>query len=297
MRLPLAVLVGISLLWGSEWILSPLPAQVAAPFAASALTLAFGALLLLGASVLMPRAGPGTSLRINLLLAVTLFAAPIALLIEAGRHGASGWIPLLYTMLPLFLAFAEDAWTPAMALAPGAALVLLNGTVPFTPGKLPWAAAALAAVALQAWALRSISCRLRGRAILPALGLQTAAAAALLGLGSLLADPAPRLAPPGQWSALPFISLLLLAALGTALPYAGLVWLLTRTPFRPPQVAVTQWLQLLFAVGGSALLTRARVPWAVLAAAGALLGCCWGVLRRSAADQVTAPRIFSSGPR
>ncbi len=279
MRLQIIVLCGISLLWGSEWIASPLLAQVAAPFAASALTLTCAALFLLGTSCFLVSPGPAVSFRINLLLAFALFAAPLALLIAAGQHGAAGWTPLLYSMLPLFVAFADGAWMPAMVLAPGAALVLLNGTVPFAPRNLAWALAALAAVASQAWALRLLARALRGRPIVRALGLQAAMAAALLYLGSVWLDPAPRLSPFAPWSALPVESLVLIAALGTALPYAGLYRLLARGPLRPEQVAVTQWLQLLVAGAESAAFAHARPGWPWLAAAALLAVCCWSVLR------------------
>ena len=281
----LFLLCGISLLWGSGWIVVPLLAQTAAPFAASGLTFAAAAVVL-GAASLAGRfpahrkADARVPLRASLLLALTMLACPLALLLIAGRHGVSGWVPLLYACLPLFTGFA--AWSPAMVLAPGAVLVLLNGIVPFSVTQTLWALPVLAAVATQAFALRYAARGLRRaslRALLRSVALQCVLAAALLAAGSLFFDPSPRLAP--QWNAFSMGALLLLAVATTALAYAGLYWLLARSVLAPRQVAVTQWLQLLVAVGESAWFAHTWPSWPMLAAAAILAGCAWSVLLSS----------------
>ena len=268
------VLFGMSLLWASGWIAAPMLAQAAAPFAASSLVFALAALSLF----CMRPCRPALPLRTNLVLSSTLFTLPTALLLLAGQHGVGGWTPLLYSFMPLLLAFAGEGWTPAMIAAPGAVLVLLNGTVPFTTEKLLWAVPVLAAVGLQAWSLRYAAAHLPGRAVGRSLAAQLAVAAALLACMSLLLDPRPLV---GGLASSVSAALVGLALLGTAVPYAGLFFLLQQGRLRPEQIAVAQWLQTLFAVGESAFFVRAHPSTAVYAAAGALLVCTYAVLRRS----------------
>ncbi len=269
------ILVGISLLWGEAWLLGPGLAEAATPFAVSALSLLFAGGCALAFSLF--RRGEPVPFRANLLLSLTLFAAPQTLLILAGRHGTAGWTPLLYSLMPLGLAFAEGAWTPAMAVAPGAVLVLLNGTVPFAPEKALWALPALAAVGLQAFALLLLRRLGPGRALARALGTQSMMAGAMVALAGAVLDR------PQHVS---FALLLPLhALLAIALPYGGLFLLLTGGALRPAQVAATQWSQTLAAAGTSLLLARAHPSGAVFLAAGALLVCSFRVLRERSAPE------------
>ena len=166
-----------------------------------------------------------------------------------------------------------------MAVAPGAVLLLLNGTVSFAPGTLFWTVPVLVAVTMQAWALRRLSTLLRESRFPGALGNQCAVAAVLLAGWSLVFDSKPAFAPLAQWSAMATTAIVLVGVFGTALPYVGLYFLLGREGTRPEQAAVTQWLQTLVAVGESAFAARARPPWTMLGAAVMLLCCCVAVLR------------------
>ncbi len=226
------------------------------------------------------------------LLGVALLAGPQALLIVAGRHGIGGWTPLLYSLMPLLLGVPAGAWTPAMAAAPACVLVLLNGSVPLTPAKLGWAICVFVAVLMQAGALRFLFNRCREAAVRPLLAAACAYAAVGLELAGTFLDRSPRLTLSSEgWAAAALAGLL-----GTALPYAGLFTLLMRGPFTPAQVAVGQWLQLLFTVGESAALVRARVPASVLLAAAALLACAWSVLWQKNDDQDSPSRLFQGSP-
>lgn len=269
----LAVFFGISFLWGSQWLLGPTIAAGAQPFTAGAFLFGIAALAAFAASLVWktPRtpAPPGAAL----LLGLTLLAGPEMLLILAGKHGAGGWTPLLYSLMPLMLALPSGAWIPAMAAAPACVLVLLNGSVPFSAVKFGWAGCALAAVLLQAGALSFLFRRCRGRAVRLLLAQSCAFAALALGLAGFLLEHAPRFTPSGAaWAAAS-----LAGVCGTALPYAGLLFLLQRGAYTPAQAAAGQWLQTLFAVGESAVLVRAHVPASVFLAAAILLVCAWSV--------------------
>ncbi len=273
------ILLTASLLWGSGWIFTPLLAQAAGSYASGASMLGSAALLLFPFAVKGRLAVP---MRPTVLLSVTMFVAPSVLLTVAGRHGISGWVPLLYAAMPLLLGLARGRWAPAQVGAVGAVLVLLHGTVPFAPGKLRWVLPAFAAVAFQAWSLVFVARRMRGLAPRPVLGslsVQCALAAAMLAGCSLLLDPVPRLAPWAQWTALSRAALPVLALGAAALPYGAVYGLLAAGELEPRQVAVGQWWQTLVMVGESAFFAHARPSPVLLLAAAALVGCSVAELR------------------
>ena len=277
------MLCAMSLLWGSAWLVAPSLAAAAAPHAAAALTLLLATLALVPFRTVRVahRVPPATSLA----LGVCMLAVPACLLVYAAGHGAASWVPLVYSLLPLVLALPRDAWSPAMVLAVPATFVLLNGSVAFTASSLVPALAAFAAVLSQAWAMGWAARQLAGCprvAILRSLAVQCAGAGALLGFASLLFDHAPRLAAAAQWTAGPALSLLLLAVPGTALAHALLYRLLGAGVLQPQQVAASQWLQLLCALGEGAVLERYLPPWQWLLAAAVLGGCAVAVLRAGA---------------
>ncbi|RRA49761.1 hypothetical protein D1Y84_17325 [Acidipila sp. EB88] len=293
------LLLGISGLWGSSWIIAPTASSLAPPFALAAMLHLEAAAWLLCASIFMRKtmraSGPPitSSGRVpvarSLLLAVLLFAAPAALLIVAGEHGASGWAPLCAATMPLMLALADGLAAGSLILplsaAVGATLVLLNGSVPFAWNKAAWALLSLLAVATQASGLRMAAVQLRGdlgphplRSLVRSLALQCAVAAVLLGSVSFVVEPAPRLAAPHVWAGSELSAMLLLSTLGIAVPYAALLWLLTRSPLCTHQVVVTQWIQFLVAAMEAMVLSQAEPSTTWLAAAVALAVCVLLVL-------------------
>lgn len=287
------LLGGISLLWGSQWLLGPALANAAQPFAAVALLFGASALAAALFSGLRSPARLKAPAGAAAVVALMLLAGPQILLVLAGRHGVGGWVPLLSSFLPLFLSLLAGAWSPAMAAAPACVLVLLNGTVPFAPpGKLLWAACALAAVLLQAAAFHFISEQCRGAAVGPLLAQSFAYASAALGAVSLLLDRHPRISADCEgWAALAIAGVL-----GAALPYAGLLLLLTRGPLAPAQAAAGPWLQLLAGAAESALLARAHVGPAVWFASAALVVCAWSVLRGDQGGEWASGHLFHENP-
>ncbi len=267
------LLAAASLVWGSGWILTPLLAQVAAPYASAALLL--GAASLVFAPFTVP-GRPAIPAGTTLSLSLAMFAVPTVLLTAAGQHGAAGWPALLYAGMPLLLGLARGRWSAAGVVAIGAVLVLLNGTVPFAPSRLPWALAAFAAVLCQAWALLRIAGRMRGQVLRPILGslaVQCALAAGILALCSFTLDPAPRLASAPQWTSASGLALLVLGAAVTAFPYGAVYWLLANAELRPQQIAVTQWWQTLAALAESICFAHVR-PSSELKVAAAVLAVC-----------------------
>ena len=279
------ILCGISALWGSGWIFAPLLAEVASPYAAAALSaaVACAAMALLWTILrLVTRPGRSVPRLLTLRLVLVMLGWPACLMIFAGSHGASGWELLLYAMLPLLVAMADQSWSTPMIAAVGAVLVLFGNEIPFTPRVMAWALLGLGAVALQAYGLRLAARALRGfgwTALTGSLALQLGVAGVLLGGCSFFFDAAPRIAPVGQWTATAVGALAWLALPGMALTWLLFYRLLGRGPLTPVQIAVGQWLQTLLAVLESASLLRARPSWQMLAALAALAVCAWMVLR------------------
>ena len=273
------LLILASLLWGSGWIFTPLLAQAAAPYASSALLLGVAALALAPFAVLGRPAIPAST---TLLLSLTMFAVPAVLLTAAGQHGASGWAPLLYATMPLLLGLAQGQRSATTVVAIGAVLVLLNGTVPFAPSRLPWALLEFAAVGCQAGSLVAIAQYARGqalRSVLGSLAVQCAMAATMLVVCSFAMEPAPRLAPAGQWTTLSAAAVPVLGLGATALPYGVLYRLLAGGELQPRQIAVTQWWQTLIMVVESGVFAHVRPPLALVLAAAVLVMCSLAELR------------------
>jgi drug/metabolite transporter (DMT)-like permease len=268
----------LSLLWGSAWLFTPLLGLVLAPLAAGSVVCAIAAACLLPFVRLLQRG----QLRSTLILATTMLALPSVLVTVANQHGASGWVPLLYALLPLLTAL--DAWTPAMLIASGATIVVLGGSVSFSLARLPWAGMILAAVGMQAFALRYAGRWLKQftlKQVLGSLGLQCAISAVVLGMASLVLDPAPRSAPLAQWHMNALVGLAYGALAGTAVCYALLYLLLARGAYAPDKLATTQWLQLLIGLVEANAFARSRPSAQVVIAAVLLAGCAVVVLRGS----------------
>ena len=242
-------------------------------------------------------AGERVPLWVVSVLSVALLAGPILLLIVAGQHGADGCPILLLSLQPLLLGVVSSRWSLAMALAPGAVLVLLDGSVAFAPGKLPWILLAAAAMALQAWGLHFAGKRLPGRsqaALLRSLAIAAGMAAVVLGAASLIADPTPRLAPWQQWGAEQTVSLAVLGCLAGALPYFLLWRVFASARLAPEQIAVTQWVQTLTALAESAFFARAHLSLLDIAAFITLAVCIVLVLRGDGAEQANSIAFLGS---
>jgi drug/metabolite transporter (DMT)-like permease len=299
----LGMLCGISAVWGSDWIFAPLLADVASPYAAAALSTALAAAVLGILWMILRRAAGSPDvaipLRTVLLLGCTMLAVPAALMIFAGRHGLGGWEILLYAMLPLLVALADQAWTTPMILAVGAVLVLFDSTVAFTPRGVGWALLGLLAVACQAYGLRLAARTLSGfgwTALSGVLAVQLGLAAAVLAVCGYLFDPAPRIAPLTQWTMNAGIALAWLALPGTALAYLVLYRLLANGPLAPVQVAAGQWVQTTLAVIESAVFLHARPSWRMVAAIVTLVVCI-GMLLRPEEESAPASIVFRDTSR
>ena len=282
-RWPIIVVFALSFVWGSDWIANQLVSEQGEPCALASLRYLLGAFVLGG--FLLVRRGqraPGTrtaiaGLRSNLLLGVTMFAAPYLLLWWTAMHGAAAFTPLVYAAMPLGLLLAAGELRGVAIVAMGAMLVLLNGSLPLTAGKLVWTLPLVLAVALQGWSLLYARRHYAAAASLAGITVQLSSAGLLLGMASLLLERVPRLQPLQSWAVSALLALAALAIVGTAAAYPVYYRLLET--LAPAQLASTAWLQTLVAVGESAWLLRQRPGWTMVGAAAVLLGCAYNLLR------------------
>lgn len=213
----------------------------------------------------LARLGAGT------VLGAAMLGLPTLLLLWTAHHGAGGWTPLVYAAMPLMLDVAAGGLRTSGIVALGAMFTLLNGSLPLGAERLVWALPLLMAVALQGWALTYARKHLQ--AVLSPAGLfaqfQTAALV-LLAFG--------RLQPShGAMTATHLLStssLIAAATLGLVVNAAGygLYYTLLRS-LEPAQLAVTQWLQPLVAIGESAWMLG-RTPGWMMSVAGLVLVTC-----------------------
>ncbi len=305
--------LAISLVWGSSWIANQILSEQGGPLQTAVLRSLYGAafLAIAGAGqrlVRRRRQTPGQSssesgpapatygqrfaiLRAfdhpgegrdwvgnSMILGVTMFALPDLLLLGAAHHGAAPWTPLIYAGLPLGLLLAAGQLRPAAVLGLGAMLVVLNGSLPLSVGKLSWALLIVAAVALQGWSLLYARRHLAAVSTVRSVTVQLAVAACLLELALKSGlEPAGPI-PLRYWPASALGALGLLAILATAIAYPLYYRLLTH--FEPAQLATSAWLQTLAAVGESAALLRQRPGWPMLGAGCVLVACALILLHR-----------------
>ena len=291
------LLLALSLIWGTTWIANAMLAQPESPLhivmlrylvALLLIALAYGGQRLfgrLGSHAAGPRSQGlsrlpnqtrGNVMLTGMTLGCTMFALPDLLLVWAARHGAGPWTPLIYAGLPLGLMLSSGKLRTAAILAPGAMLVLLNGSLPLTPQKIAWAAPIAAAVALQGWSLLYARDHLAEVSSLRGMLWQLLVAVVLLRTALWLwPEPGGHLSLR-FWQAGSVFALFLLGLLATALAYPLYYRLLAR--YEPAQLAATAWLQTLVAVGESALLLHQRPGWPMIGAACALVACSVSLL-------------------
>ncbi len=304
-RRSIAMLLGLSLVWGSTWIANDTLRHQSGPLRLAMLRYLLAGLFVAcvfcarliygwlrrgghtgrlqthsscGLDLQQQFAGPDKQavreygwIGVNLLLGCTMFVVPDLLLVWSAGHVAAGWVPMIYAALPLgLLLMAGDLRTPAI-LGMGAMLVLLNGSLPITAGRLPWILPIAGAVGLQGWSLVYAQRHCAAASSLGGVMVQLVAAAFLLRAminlwhepslaDSLLRRP---VAPLG--------ALCMLAGPATAVAYPLYYRLLQG--LEPAKVAISEWLQTLVAICESAVLFHLRPSWMMIGAASVLVGC------------------------
>jgi len=217
---------------------------------------------------------------VSMVLGLTMFALPDLLLRCSAQHGAAPFVPLVYAALPLgLLLWSGELRAPAI-VGLGAMLVLLNGSLPLNAAKLGWALPIVCAVALQGWSLVYARRHLAVAASLAGVIAQLLSAVLILEASLRFWPEAHGVDALKQWSGSSLANLCVLAGFATAMAYPLYYRLLAQ--LEPGQLATSEWLQTLVAVGESAILLRQSPGWPMIGSACVLVACAALLLRQNA---------------
>ncbi len=315
-----ALLLALALLWGSSWIANSMLVDAGAPLHISVLRYLLAclsiALFLIGRRLVargqpptrpgpaschahasaapetVPRIDPSFAraadppqawYRIGILLGLSMFAVPGLLLVWADAHGAAAWTPMLYAGLPLGLLLARGQVRSAAILGLGGMLLLLDGSLPVSSGKLLWALPVAAAVALQGWSLLYVRRSPAPASSLACMLVQMLTAVSATELVLRFWPEQAQGSPLQSWPASSLGALCFLAGPATAAAYPLYYRLLER--LEPAQLAASAWAQTLIAVAESALLLRQPPGLPRIAAACLLVVCLASMLREEPGEQ------------
>lgn len=208
---------------------------------------------------------------VSVLLGCTMFVLPDLLLIWSGGHGAAAWTPMIYAGLPLVLLLTAGELRMPAVLGVGAMLILLNGSLPLTASKLLWVLPIAVAVLLQGWSLVYAQRHCAAASSLRGVIVQMVTAALLLWASVRVSHEVPGAQSPLCWPVSSRAALCLLAGLATAIAYPLYYQLLEK--LEPAQLVVSEWLQTLVAISESAALLHHRPGWPMVGASAVLIGC------------------------
>ena len=258
--LPIAAFVGLSLLWGSEWMLTAsLPAQPR--LRALAFQYAIGACLLLPWAIRRRFWRRSVRSLAHVVIAgIGILCVP-QILIFLGNERLPPLVPLVaLAIVPVVLAVSGRlAITPAVCGLAGV-LFLEDQSIGISVSQSPWLLLPFAAACVLAWALVTAEKRMHAMSIAESLFGQCVASALLLLIASHLLEH-----ESVPWSATAVTGLVVDAALTTVCGYLLFYWLLGK--FGAGPVSTLQWTQPFVAAAESAILMAIRPGWALLTGA------------------------------
>jgi drug/metabolite transporter (DMT)-like permease len=262
-----AAFVGLSLLWGSEWMLmTSIPEQP--HLRALAIRYGLSALLLMPAAIrrrLWRR--PVRSIAIAVIVGSGILCLPQILIYISSRYLSAPVVLGAMAAVPVLLAISGRlSITTAVAGLAGVLFLTSNGLSIVVP-QIPWLSLPLAAAAVLAVALAAAEKQLRGISgpaisMLEVLFAQCAVSALLLWIASILLER-----QPVSWSATAALGFLIGAAVMTVCGYLLFYWLLGKSG--AGAVSMLQWTQPLIVIVESAVWMHIRPDWT--AAVGGIL--------------------------
>jgi drug/metabolite transporter (DMT)-like permease len=243
----------LSLLWGSEWILT---ASFPSPPFLTGCALRYG----LAALLLLPwalrrsicRRGART-LSGTALIGFGILCLPQLLIWISAPHLPPALSVIALAIVPVLLAVAgRIALSTAMCGLAGVLFLIGNG-VSLTTSEVPWLLLSTTAAVILAWSLATTDKRLRSMTIVEALFVQCVAAAAFFAVGS-------RAAPERMsWSVAATAISALAACVATVAGYLLFYALLRQ--YGAGRISTLQWSQTLVATTESAVILRVRPSW------------------------------------
>jgi drug/metabolite transporter (DMT)-like permease len=277
----LAAFVGLSLIWGSVWIVQPLIFSQLPPFLTGALRFAAAAALLalLALSqrpILSTR--PPFQLAPSCLLGITMIGLPYVLTVWAARRAASSNSAVIYSAMPLavLLMSGESVLSLLPALAAGlagVALLVSRAASTATDQVVP-AILVMLAVISGAFSLNYARRQLAVQDLIRSSALQFAVAA----IGCAILSALEERAQPIHWQAQSLAALAITAVVASAAALPLYYWLLRHTG--AVQAGALEWSITLAAVAESVLFLRARPPLTMWAGAALIAAATIAILRR-----------------
>jgi drug/metabolite transporter (DMT)-like permease len=255
--LPVAAFLGLSLLWGSEWMLTTF---LSAQPHLRILAIQYG----IGAALLLPYAirrrlwRKSTHLVANAIISgIGILCLP-QILIFAGKEALSPAIPLVaMAMVPLFLAISGRLLINTAVCGLAGVLFLADRDLTLSIHQLPWLLLPLTGAGVLAWALTHAEKKIREISIAETLFAQFTVSALLLLTVSELLERETVI-----WSATAAIAVAVNAILVTVCGYLLFYWLLRK--LGAAHVSTLQWTQPLFATVEFTLLMRIRPDWTTI---------------------------------
>jgi drug/metabolite transporter (DMT)-like permease len=258
--LPFAVCLGLSLLWGSGWLLrGSIPAQP--PLRSLAIQYAISAAILLPWALrrrLWRR--PLSSIANAVIVGIGILCLPqLLIFMSAGKLSPAITVACL-AMVAVFLAITGRlAITPAV-LGLAGVLFLLDRGLDISVRQLLWLLLPLTAAGVLAWALGAAEKHMQRLSIVEALFGQCVASAVLLFLASEILQH-----EAVGWSVTAATGFAVSAVLATVCGYLLFYWLLGK--FGAGRVSTLQWMQPLVATLESVLLTGGHPDWTLITGA------------------------------
>jgi drug/metabolite transporter (DMT)-like permease len=258
--LPIAAFLLLSLLWGSEWMLTAsLPAQ---PHLRG-LAIRYG----LSAVFLLPWAIRGRLCRTPLRGVANVVIAGIGImclpqiLISLSKGNVSPAISLVaLAIVPVLLAVSGRLSITTAVCGLAGVLFLADRGLGVSVHQLPWLLLPLTAAGVLAWALAGAEKHMRGVPIVNALFCQCATSALLLLIASQLLEH-----ETVAWSSTAAIGFVINAGLTAICGYLLFYWLLAQ--YGAGRVSMLQWTQTLIATAESTVLMRISPGWSAIAGA------------------------------
>ena len=256
----IAGFLGLSLLWGSEWILT---ASVPAQPHLGALAIRYG----LSAVLLLPWAirrriwhrPPGT-VGNTFIVGTGMLCLPQILIAVSAGHLSPAITLAAVGAVPVLLAISGRLTiTTAVCGLAGVLFLAANG-LSVAMGQIPWLLLPVAAAAILGWALATAEKHLPEISIVEALFGQFTISALLLSIASPLLEH-----ETVTWSATAGLGFVIGSAFMTVCGYLLFYWLLGKSG--AGRVSMLQWAQPLVATAESVVLVHIRPDWSTVAGA------------------------------
>ncbi len=263
--LPLAAFLGLSLLWGSEWLVTAWsPAQPRLSW----LAIQYGvcALLLLPAAVKRGIWCRSRSVLLKTTIAgLGVLCVPQMLLFVGGSRLPPTASLIALALTPVFLAVSGRLAIPTSICGFAGVLFLSNASLNFSTSQWLWLSLPLASAGALAWSLNTLENQLQKISVTEGLFSSVLFSGIVLSVNSLFLEHASI-----AWSTPSAFGLIISSIVPTTCGYLFFYWLLSKAG--AGCVCMLQWTQCLVAAAEWTLLMRVAPEWMAIAGAALIVG-------------------------